>query len=214
MKRLGYVASAAAVVLGLAIAPAAMAAGHAGGGFGGFGGHFGGFSGHSGGIGDHVGGFGGEHAPGIAEPALGSHPGYGGDLVAGRGFAGGGHELGGLAGGQELNSFASGGHGLDSFAGEGREPSGLTGGGHELVGGLAGEGRELNSFARGGHYMGDGLVLDGRAVGDDRLMYGRMPRYGRGGVFLGYYYPDPAICYQYPDDYNPAVGCYGLYPAG
>ena len=58
--------------------------------------------------------------------------------------------------------------------------------------------------------MGDGLVLDGRAVGDDRLMYGRMPRYGRGGVFLGYYYPDPAICYQYPDDYNPAVGCYGL----
>ena len=72
----------------------------------------------------------------------------------------------------------------------------------------------MNSFARGGHYMGDGLVLDGRAVGDDRLMYGRMPRYGRGGVFLGYYYPDPAVCYQYPDDYNPAVGCYGLYPAG
>ena len=62
--------------------------------------------------------------------------------------------------------------------------------------------------------MGDGLVLDGKAVGDSHLMYGRMPRFGRGGVFLGYYYPDPSICYQYPEDYNPAVGCYGLYPAG
>jgi hypothetical protein len=39
-------------------------------------------------------------------------------------------------------------------------------------------------------------------------------RFGRGGVFLGYDYPDPNLCYQYPEYYNPAAGCYGLYPAG
>jgi hypothetical protein len=136
--------------LGLALAPAAMAAGHAGGGFGG---HFGGFSGHVGDFGGHAGGFGGEHAPGI-EPSFGSHPFDGGNLVAGRGFAGG-----------------------------------------------------------GGH-LGDGLALGGRGIGGSHLMYGRVARFGRGGVFLGYYDPDPSICYQYPGYYNPAVGCYGLYPAG
>jgi hypothetical protein len=153
-------------------------------------------------------------------PSLGSHPIDVGHLATRGSLIGGEHELGGLAGGQELgnnllneghglDSFATGGHGLDSFAGE---PSSPTGGGHELVSGFAGEGRELNSFARGGDYMGDGLVLDSRAIRGEHLMYGRMPKYGRGGVFLGYYFPNPSICYQYPDDYNPAVGCYGLYP--
>ena len=70
MKRLGYVASVATVVLDLALAPAAMAAGHAGGGFGG---HVGGFGVHVGGVGSHIGGFGGEHASGLM-PSLGSHP--------------------------------------------------------------------------------------------------------------------------------------------
>jgi hypothetical protein len=45
-------------------------------------------------------------------------------------------------------------------------------------------------------------------------MYGRVPRFGRGGVFLGYYYPTPEICNQYPGYYDPAVGCYGLEPLG
>jgi hypothetical protein len=45
-------------------------------------------------------------------------------------------------------------------------------------------------------------------------MYGRVPRFGRGGVFLGYTYPSPGVCYQYPGYYNPAVGCYGLEPIG
>ena len=62
--------------------------------------------------------------------------------------------------------------------------------------------------------MGDGLVLDSRAIGNNHVMYGRMPRYGRGGVFLGYYYPTPQICDQYPGYYDPAVGCYGLEPLG
>jgi hypothetical protein len=70
------------------------------------------------------------------------------------------------------------------------------------------------NFPDGGQDIGDGLVLDNRAIGGSHLMYGRMPRYGRGGVFLGYYYPNPAICNQYPGYYDPAVGCYGLYPAG
>jgi hypothetical protein len=70
------------------------------------------------------------------------------------------------------------------------------------------------NFADRGQDIGDGLVLDNRAIGDSHLMYGRMPRYGRGGVLLGYYYPNPAICNQYPGYYNPEVGCYGLYPAG
>jgi hypothetical protein len=215
MNRIKHVVSTATVVLGLALAPAALAAGHAGGGFGGgFGGHFGGFGGHIGGFGGHTtGGFGGEHASVGVTPLLRGHSFDGGNLVAGRGFAGGGHELGGLAGGQELgNDLLNEGHGLDSFAGGEHELGGFAGEDHGLSN-LASTGHVAGgTLARGGHYMGDGLVLDGRAVGDSHLMYGRMPRYGRGGVFLGYYYPDPSICYQYPDDYNPAVGCYGLYP--
>jgi hypothetical protein len=99
MNRIKHVVSAATVALGLALAPAAMAAGHGGGGFGG--GHFGGFGGHIGGFGGHIsGGFGGEHATGSVGPALGGHSFDGGHLAAGRGFAGGGHELGGFAGGR------------------------------------------------------------------------------------------------------------------
>ena len=45
-------------------------------------------------------------------------------------------------------------------------------------------------------------------------MYGRVPRFGRGGVFLGYYYPGPNYCAQYPEYYDPAVGCYGINPFG
>jgi hypothetical protein len=209
MKRLGYVASVATVALGLALAPAAMAAGHAGGGFGG---HVGGFGGHVGGFGSHIGGFGGEHASGLM-PSLGSHPIDTAHLATRGSFVGGGHELGGLAGGQELgNNLLNEDHELNSFAGEDHELNSFAGGGHDLSG-LAIAGHDTGgNFARGGHYVGDGLVLDGKAVGDSHLMYGRMPRFGRGGVFLGYYYPNPSICYQYPDDYNPAVGCYGLYP--
>jgi hypothetical protein len=64
------------------------------------------------------------------------------------------------------------------------------------------------------HDLGDGIALDGRNIGGNHLMYGRVPRFGRGGVFLGYSYPDPAICDQFADYYNPAVGCYGMYPLG
>jgi hypothetical protein len=149
MNRIKHVVYTATVALGLALAPAAMAAGHAGGGFGGgFGGHFGGFSGHSGGFGDHVGSFGGEHASGV-EPSLGAHSFDGGNLVAGRGFAGRGHEL-------------------------------------------------ANGFAGGRHDLGDGLTLDGRNIGGGHLMYGRVPRFGRGGVFLGYYYPTPKSATSIP----------------
>jgi hypothetical protein len=101
MNRIKHLVSMATVALGLALAPAAMAAGHAGGGFGGgFGGHFGGFGGHSGGFGDHIGGFGSEHAPGLAGPAVGEHSFNAGHLAAGGGLIGGGHELGGFAGGR------------------------------------------------------------------------------------------------------------------
>ena len=61
--------------------------------------------------------------------------------------------------------------------------------------------------------LGDGLAMDGRAIGGNHLLYGRVPRFGRGGAFIGYYYPDPSTCYQYPGDYSPAVGCYGLEPS-
>jgi hypothetical protein len=160
MKRFRHAVSTAAVVLGLALAPAAMAAaGHAGGGFGG---HFGGFGSHIGGFGGHVGGFSGERATG---PALGAHSFDGEHLAAGRGFAGGGHELG-------------------------------------------------DGFAAGGRDLGDGIALDGRNIGGNHILFGRVPRFGPGGVFLGYYYPGPDSCAQYPEYYNPAVGCYGLYPFG
>jgi hypothetical protein len=56
--------------------------------------------------------------------------------------------------------------------------------------------------------------MDGRSIGGSHLMYGRVPRFGRGGVFLGYYYPTPEICNRYPGYYDPAVGCYGLEPLG
>jgi hypothetical protein len=58
-----------------------------------------------------------------------------------------------------------------------------------------------------------GTLLLGEPRGS-HLMYGRVPRFGRGGVFLGYYYPTPEICNQYPGYYDPAVGCYGLEPLG
>src|ERR1700724_1536406 len=105
MNRIKHVVSAATVALGLALAPAAMAAGHGGGGFGGGhfggfgGGHFGGSGGHIGGVGSHICGFGVGHPPGAIEPALGGHSFDGGNLVAGRGFAGGRHELGSFADG-------------------------------------------------------------------------------------------------------------------
>jgi hypothetical protein len=57
-------------------------------------------------------------------------------------------------------------------------------------------------FVRGVH---GGVVHNG--FHGDRMVYGRE----RG--FLGYglipYYDEPAFCSQYPDYYNPAVGCYG-----
>jgi hypothetical protein len=56
--------------------------------------------------------------------------------------------------------------------------------------------------------------VDGRNIAGSHLMYGLVPKFGRGGVFLGYYYPDPGACYQYPGYYDPAEGCYGLYPIG
>jgi hypothetical protein len=157
MKRFGYVISMAAVALGVALTPAALAAGHGGGGFGGHvggvGGHVGGFRGNVGGFGGRIGGFGGEHTLG-AEHAFAGH------------------------------------------AFDGRHPA---------------DGR---GFAAAGHDLGDGIALDGRNVGGNHLMYGRVPRFGRGGVFLGYYYPNPSVCYQYPGYYNPAAGCYGMYPIG
>lgn len=111
-------------------------------------------------------------------------------LLLGGGFAGGGHV--GLSDG-----LAGGGHvGLGG---------GIAGGGHVGLG---------NGFAGGRHDLGDGIALDGRNIGGSHLMYGRVAHWGRGGVFLGYTYPDPGVCYQYPEYYNPAVGCYGLYPIG
>ena len=83
---------------------------------------------------------------------------------------------------------------------------GFAGGGHVgLGGGLADGGR---------HDLGNGIALDGRSIGGEHLMYGRVEHWGRGGIFLGYTYPDPGVCYQYPEYYNPAVGCYGLSPLG
>jgi hypothetical protein len=213
MNRIRHVVSSATVALGLAFAPAAMAVGH---GEGGFGGHFGGFGGHVGGFGSQIGGFGGEHSPGPIAPALGGHSFDAGHLAAGGSLIGGGHGLAGgfTGGGHELDSFAGGGHELGNFEGGERELNSFASGGHEL-GGLAGTEHNVDrGSARGRHDMGDGLFLDSRAIGGEHLMYGRLPRFGRGGVFLGYYLPDPATCYQYPGDYNPAVGCYGLEPLG
>jgi hypothetical protein len=51
--------------------------------------------------------------------------------------------------------------------------------------------------------LGDGIALGARAFsGGNHLMYGRVSRFGRGGVFLGYTYPSPGVCYQYPEYYN------------
>ena len=196
MNRIKHVVSAATVALGLAFAPAAMAAGHGGGGFGG--GHFGGFGGH-------IGGFGGEHSPGPIEPALGGHSFDAGHLATGGNLIGGGHELGGFAGGD---------HKLGNFEGGERELNSFAGGGHEL-GGLAGtEHRMGGGFDGGRHDLGDGITLDGRNIGGSHLMYGRVPRFDHRGVFLGYDYPTPETCNQYPGYYDPAVGCYGLEPLG
>jgi hypothetical protein len=193
MKRFGYVASAALVALSMALSPAALAAGHGGGGFGGhvggFGGHVAGFGGNFGGFGSHVDGFGGERAP---EPSFGVHTLDGGSLAAGRGFDGGDHELGDV-GGRSVGGVHPLGGG-DLAAGRG-----FGGGEHEL--------------GDRGHELSTDLAVGGR-VGDSHIMYGRVARFGRGGVFLGYNYPDPGVCYQYPEYYNPAVGCYGLYPIG
>jgi hypothetical protein len=82
----------------------------------------------------------------------------------------------------------------------------FAGGGHVGLG---------DGFAAGRHDLGDGIALGARAFsGGNNLMYGRVPRFGRGGVFLGYTYPRPGVCYQYPEYYNPEVGCYGLEPIG
>ena len=104
------------------------------------------------------------------------------------GVFGGEHAVGGehaLVGGQTLGGQAFGGHSFDS--------------------GLLADGR---------HDLGDGIFVGDGSIAGNHLMYGRVPRFGRGGVFLGYDYPDPSLCYQYPEYDNPAAGCYGLYPAG
>jgi hypothetical protein len=140
--------------------------------------------GFGGGFGGHVGGFAG------GAGGFGAHIG---------GF-GGEH---GLGAGPVLSRPFDGGH--SSFGG------GLSAGGH--LGGLAGE--HGLGFADGGRRdLGDGLTLDGRDIGGGHLMYGRVPRFDHRGVFLGYYYPTPEFCDQYPGYYDPAVGCYGLEPLG
>jgi hypothetical protein len=163
----------------------ATAAMAAGHGGGGFGGHFGGFGGHSGGFGDHLGGSGSGHAPGLAEPVLDGHSFDSGHLATGGSLIGRGHELGGFP---DAND--------------------------ELGSNFAGGGHELGGFAGGRHDLGDGITLGARNIGGSHLMYGRVPRFDHRGVFLGYDYPNPQICNQYPGFYNPAVGCYGLEPLG
>jgi hypothetical protein len=104
------------------------------------------------------------------------------------------------------------GHGGGGFGGHfggfgGERSPGPSFGFHPFDGGgLAAE----RGFGGGGHPLSNDLAAGGR----NHIMYGRVPRFGRGGVFLGYYYPDPGVCYQYPGYYNPAEGCYGLYPTG
>jgi hypothetical protein len=75
-------------------------------------------------------------------------------------------------------------------------------------------GGEEHGLGGGGHHLSNDLAVDGRNIAGSHLMYGLVPKFGRGGVFLGYYYPDPGACYQYPGYYDPAEGCYGLYPIG
>ena len=89
------------------------------------------------------------------------------------GVFGGEHAVGGehaLVGGQTLGGQAFGGHSFDS--------------------GLLADGR---------HDLGDGIFVGDGSIAGNHLMYGRVPRFGRGGVFLGYDYPDPSLCYQYPE---------------
>jgi hypothetical protein len=128
-------------------------------------------------------------------------------MGAGGGHGGGG--FGGHVGGFGSNPGVIGGH-IGGFGSE--HAPGITQpfGGHAFDSGHLAAGRGL---VDGGH-LGDGIAFDGREVGGGHLMYGRVPRFGRGRVFLGYDYPDPAVCYQYPGYYNPAAGCYGLYPFG
>jgi hypothetical protein len=87
----------------------------------------------------------------------------------------------------------------------------MDGGGLSAERGFGGEEHELRD---GGRQLSNDLAMDGRNIGGSHIMYGRVPRFGRRGIFLGYYYPDPGVCYQYPGYYNPANGCYGLYPVG
>jgi hypothetical protein len=72
-------------------------------------------------------------------------------------------------------------------------------------------GQTMSGHDMVGHDLGGGLVGGGR-IGN-HIVYGRVDRW-RGGTFLGYYYPDPGVCYQYPGYYNPAAGCFGLEPVG
>jgi hypothetical protein len=88
----------------------------------------------------------------------------------------GGGHIGGFGGGH-IGGFG-GGH-MGAF------------GGHQIIGGFHG-----NRFAGGFH---DGGFHDGR-------FHGYRPRWGRGGVFLGFY-PYAWDCGDYPGECNPAVGC-------
>ena len=58
-------------------------------------------------------------------------------------------------------------------------------------------------FDGGRHDLGDGITLDGRNIGGSHLMYGRVPRFDHRGVFLGYDYPTPETCNQYPGYLRP-----------
>ena len=136
-----------------------------------------------------------------AMAAAGHGRGFGGHL-GGFGHVGGFGDFGGHTGGfgaehtSRLVQPTFGGHSFD--------------GGHLVAeGGFAGGERGIG----GRRDLGDGLAMEGRAIGGNHLLYGRVPRFGRGGAFIGYYYPDPGTCYQYPGDYSPAVGCYGLEPS-
>jgi hypothetical protein len=137
-------------------------------------------------------------------PAAAMAAGHGGGGFGGHVGGFGGH-IGGFGGEHGLGAEpAFGGHTFD--AGHFAAGRGFDGGGHVGLG---------DGFAGGRHDPGDGIALGARAFsGGNHLMYGRVPRFGRGGVFLGYTYPSPGVCYQYPEYYNPAVGCYGLEPIG
>jgi hypothetical protein len=61
--------------------------------------------------------------------------------------------------------------------------------------------------------FGGGMHVSGMHVGGlgGPMMYGRRGGFVGYGLDYPYYYPDtPAFCSEFPNDYNPAEGCYGL----